>query len=60
MADNDGTTLKLCDFGLSIMKSADMRSECGNYFVGSLLWMVSHVRVKDLIFALGTGDFGAQ
>ncbi|KAH7714160.1 RAF protein [Aphelenchoides avenae] len=39
MADSDGTSLKLCDFGLSVMKSAPMPSQCGNYFVRSLLWM---------------------
>ncbi|KAH7714163.1 protein kinase MAP3K [Aphelenchoides avenae] len=39
MADSDGTSLKLCDFGLSVMKSARMRSAFANYFVGSLLWM---------------------
>lgn len=39
LADKEGATLKICDFGLSNLKPSSQPKSNG-YFAGSLLWMV--------------------
>ncbi|KAH7710876.1 RAF protein [Aphelenchoides avenae] len=47
LTDKEGTTLKICDFGLSNIK-APRQTRTNGYFAGSLLWMAPEILAQNI------------